>query len=227
MVGLKRRITVRPATPAASRSPPGSAPNSAKSPDDDEVVDQLTKEVSKMNTQALAQGDLVVHRAPVVPFLSVPKKVLFRQYRAPMPSGWRMPRTEAAAMAASARSASKGRRPCLGMTRKLTPISLGKGFRPFKITEAAQGDDDDDDNSGDSDDSGEEDKGPDKLAQAYELNPLVLWEDPEGSGHQVIVPLIIGKYLRDHQREGVRFLFECVCGLREFEGKGCILADDM
>ena len=132
-------------------------------------------------------------------------------------------------MAASARTANKGRRPCLGMTRKSTPIALGGGFRAFKTGDAAlgMGDGDDDDKSDDSDDSDEEDKGPDKLLLAYEQNPLVLWEDPEGSGHQVVVPAIIGKYLRDHQRVGVRFLFECVCGLREFEGKGCILADDM
>ena len=33
--------------------------------------------------------------------------------------------------------------------------------------------------------------------------------------------------LRPHQREGVKFLYECVMGLRDFGGQGCILADDM
>ena len=41
------------------------------------------------------------------------------------------------------------------------------------------------------------------------------------------VPPIIAKFLRPHQREGVQFMFECVMGLRDFQGKGCILADDM
>ena len=32
---------------------------------------------------------------------------------------------------------------------------------------------------------------------------------------------------RPHQREGVQFMFECVTGMRDFDGRGCILADDM
>ena len=28
------------------------------------------------------------------------------------------------------------------------------------------------------------------------------------------------QYLRPHQREGVQFMFECVAGLREYEGQG-------
>lgn len=43
----------------------------------------------------------------------------------------------------------------------------------------------------------------------------------------VVLDPIIGKHLRDHQREGVKFLYECVMGLREFDGEGCILADEM
>jgi DNA repair and recombination RAD54-like protein len=35
------------------------------------------------------------------------------------------------------------------------------------------------------------------------------------------------KHLREHQREGVQFMFGCVMGFRGFEGCGCILADDM
>lgn len=50
------------------------------------------------------------------------------------------------------------------------------------------------------------------------------------SGRQlvdVVLDPAIGKLLRPHQREGVKFLYECVMGLRDFNGKGCILADDM
>ena len=35
------------------------------------------------------------------------------------------------------------------------------------------------------------------------------------------------RWLRSHQREGTQFLFDCIMGLREYEGAGCILADDM
>jgi DNA repair and recombination protein RAD54B len=35
------------------------------------------------------------------------------------------------------------------------------------------------------------------------------------------------RYLRPHQREGVRFLYECVMGIKDFNGRGAILADEM
>jgi len=58
--------------------------------------------------------------------------------------------------------------------------------------------------------------------------PLVLWE-PNGDedGEPVSVDGMLTKWLRPHQREGVQFLFECVTGMREYDGQGCILADDM
>jgi len=37
----------------------------------------------------------------------------------------------------------------------------------------------------------------------------------------------LSQHLRPHQREGVVFLYECVMGLRNFNGNGAILADDM
>ncbi|KAI4228223.1 MAG: hypothetical protein L6R36_001802 [Xanthoria steineri] len=43
----------------------------------------------------------------------------------------------------------------------------------------------------------------------------------------VVVDPILSKKLREHQREGVKFLYECVMGLREFNGQGAILADEM
>jgi SNF2 family DNA or RNA helicase len=43
----------------------------------------------------------------------------------------------------------------------------------------------------------------------------------------VYCPAVLAKRLRPHQREGVQFMYECVMGLRDFEGKGVILADDM
>ena len=43
----------------------------------------------------------------------------------------------------------------------------------------------------------------------------------------VIVDPLLTKHLRDHQREGVKFLYECVMGMRAFDGQGAILADEM
>ena len=38
---------------------------------------------------------------------------------------------------------------------------------------------------------------------------------------------IIAKWLHPHQREGVAFVYECVMGLKDFNGVGYILADDV
>jgi DNA repair and recombination RAD54-like protein len=41
------------------------------------------------------------------------------------------------------------------------------------------------------------------------------------------VPPVLAKWLRPHQREGVQFMYQCVMGMRNYDGLGCILADDM
>ena len=49
-------------------------------------------------------------------------------------------------------------------------------------------------------------------------------------GRQIVDVVLdprLSKHLRPHQREGVKFLYECVMGLRDYDGQGCILADDM
>ena len=43
----------------------------------------------------------------------------------------------------------------------------------------------------------------------------------------VVVDPLLTKHLRPHQVEGVKFLYECVMGMRDFVGQGAILADDM
>lgn len=45
------------------------------------------------------------------------------------------------------------------------------------------------------------------------------------SKHDVYVPPVLAKWLRPHQREGVQFIYECVMGLKDYRGKGVILAD--
>lgn len=53
------------------------------------------------------------------------------------------------------------------------------------------------------------------------VEPLVLWEPPEGSSEEpVIVDTMLTRWLRKHQREGVQFLFDCVTGLRSDIGQG-------
>ncbi|KAH0555714.1 hypothetical protein GP486_006342 [Trichoglossum hirsutum] len=43
----------------------------------------------------------------------------------------------------------------------------------------------------------------------------------------VVVDPILGRHLREHQKEGVKFMYECVMGMRSFDGRGAILADEM
>lgn len=43
----------------------------------------------------------------------------------------------------------------------------------------------------------------------------------------VVIDPLLSKHLRDHQKEGVKFMYECVMNMRPFEGEGCILADEM
>jgi len=59
---------------------------------------------------------------------------------------------------------------------------------------------------------------------------MVLWtpppDDQEGRLEVVVDPML-SRVLREHQRVGLQFLFDCLMGLRDYEGFGCILADDM
>lgn len=57
--------------------------------------------------------------------------------------------------------------------------------------------------------------------------PLVLYEPQKEGEHKVEVDPMLTRWLREHQRQGVRFVFDCLMGLKEFDGFGCILADDM
>lgn len=43
----------------------------------------------------------------------------------------------------------------------------------------------------------------------------------------VVVDPALSKHLREHQRYGVKFLYECVMGMKSHGGMGAILADDM
>lgn len=43
----------------------------------------------------------------------------------------------------------------------------------------------------------------------------------------VVVDPLLTQHLREHQREGVKFMYECVMGMRDFDGEGAVLADEM
>lgn len=64
------------------------------------------------------------------------------------------------------------------------------------------------------------------------LPGALIMKRPDGvpKGKQVVdvvLDPILGRNLREHQREGVKFLYECVMGMRSFNGEGAILADEM
>ncbi|KAL8842209.1 MAG: hypothetical protein Q9170_000615 [Blastenia crenularia] len=62
----------------------------------------------------------------------------------------------------------------------------------------------------------------------HALNALVMKRPPEANPVvDVVVDPILSGRLREHQRAGVKFMYECVMGLRDFPGHGTILADEM
>ncbi|XP_069693731.1 DNA repair and recombination protein RAD54-like [Periplaneta americana] len=77
------------------------------------------------------------------------------------------------------------------------------------------------------------------LHDPNEPGALVLYEPPELSAHDklkldldkqpvhVVVDPALSNILRPHQREGVKFMYECVTGQRIPGSYGCIMADEM
>jgi DNA repair and recombination protein RAD54B len=64
-----------------------------------------------------------------------------------------------------------------------------------------------------------------------EPNALVMKRPTHAPPGKHIVDVVVDpnltKHLREHQRAGVAFLYECVMGMRPFVGEGAILADEM
>jgi DNA repair and recombination protein RAD54B len=53
-------------------------------------------------------------------------------------------------------------------------------------------------------------------------------EMPQGTKPiDVVMDPLVARHLRPHQKEGVKFLYECVMGIKAFNGRGAILADEM
>ncbi|KAL9601493.1 MAG: hypothetical protein Q9219_002445 [cf. Caloplaca sp. 3 TL-2023] len=60
----------------------------------------------------------------------------------------------------------------------------------------------------------------------HALDAIVMKRPPDANVDVVVDPLL-AKSLRDHQREGVKFMYDCVMGLRDYNGHGVVLADAM
>ncbi|XP_019862657.1 PREDICTED: DNA repair and recombination protein RAD54-like, partial [Amphimedon queenslandica] len=77
------------------------------------------------------------------------------------------------------------------------------------------------------------------LHDPFEENALVLYSPREVSAQEqlktvssevdvhVVVDPVLSKVLRPHQREGVKFMWDCVTGQRIHGNHGCIMADEM
>ncbi|KAK3091297.1 hypothetical protein FSP39_018741 [Pinctada imbricata] len=77
------------------------------------------------------------------------------------------------------------------------------------------------------------------LHDPCEEGALILYSPPELSAHEqlkidlekqpvfVVVDPILTKVLRPHQREGVKFMYDCVTGQQIEDNYGCIMADEM
>ena len=68
-------------------------------------------------------------------------------------------------------------------------------------------------------------------------NALILFEPPPITKHDslknpdykvhVVVDPVLTNVLRPHQREGVKFMWDCVTGVQIENSHGCIMADEM
>lgn len=77
------------------------------------------------------------------------------------------------------------------------------------------------------------------LHDPFEEGALVLYSPPELTAHDlltlthdkqqvhVVVDPVLCKVLRPHQREGVKFMWDCVTGIQLPDNYGCIMADEM
>ncbi|CAM9559187.1 unnamed protein product, partial [Phaeothamnion confervicola] len=163
--------------------------------------------VKEANTSGLIDGSVSVVRAPLLSFLSVPRK----------------PFKPPAGAQRSSKSDALLRRKSLGLKKPVNFLGPSRFKAPLQDSPPEQIDVTGD--GGEEAAEAEEDAPqPDEAA----VEPLVLWESEDPNNpHRIEVDRRLCKFLRPHQREGVTFMFRCVMGLAGCEGEGCILADDM
>lgn len=176
---------------------------------------QEREAIREQNVRALMDGSLAVSRKPMLPKLLTVQDaevVLRKPFKSPHPD-------------APARSESLKR--ALAARKQFVPWGGGRPFQPpVKLQPVVE----------DGQRSAEELAArsssaippPPAITLPPGIDPLILWTPPpEAGGQAVRVDDALTRFLRPHQREGVQFMFECVTGLRGFQGQGCILADDM
>ena len=168
------------------------------------------EDVKALNARSVVSGDVTVHRETILPgILKVPSKI-YRPFKSPVPAGW----------AGSGLSSNGGkRRRTLGMRYSRAAAT----FPPSSLPRGIQAQEEDDN-------SDDEERNSSSPVDLRERN-ITVWEPSREQRQAGMKPVTIhhclGTFLREHQIEGVKFLFECCTGLRDFEGSGCILADDM
>jgi DNA repair and recombination RAD54-like protein len=236
----RRRASSRPKRAAATgvqySSMLGRGGGSDDDDDDDSDMEFASSQEGDVNAYQVENGSIVVHRAPVLACLNVPPEVVLkRQFKPPIPAGWYMPPEECGLGS----GANKGKK-SLGVNgSKCPPSSIGE-YRAISLDELAAA-------------MEEEEKVPGYdpcvlweppeettlttttsstitttlSSTTTAIIPTTAITATSKRPKPVIVSPFIGKCLREHQREGVRFMFECVNGLRPYNGQGCILADDM
>lgn len=195
---------------------------------------------------------MIIQRRPFVPGLTIPPS-LTQKFKRPMTKRRSYDKNAELAL----KNASLGPRKRMdGMAKLLARAGKGLTFKlpQRKLDENGDGATDSE-NEHDEDETAEEERpfeplmlwqSPHNGGEALGLAPRIVTEiqaDEYGIESEVsvmrpaplscyskedqYVPPVLAKWLRPHQREGVKFMYDCVMGLKDFKGNGCILADDM
>jgi DNA repair and recombination RAD54-like protein len=158
----------------------------------------------------IMDGDIEVNYAPVLPFLTVPdrKAALAKPFK--LPDG--------------AVRSSEAPRKTLGARRKRPDGVKLPVFKPVATSLDLPEDEEDEEEEAETPSAA-----PAAAPADAPFEPLILWKTAEGvePAYKMQVDPILCKFLREHQREGVQFVFDCITGAKPFAGNGCILADDM
>jgi len=199
--------------------------------DDDDPVqptaDQLAAQ-RQANVEALISGKLEIHRKPVIPkILSVSDAavVLRKPFKSPHPNAPAQSDALKRALAARNRFVpwGAGNKPFIPPRLSAIVVPIGGDDAALGVPVMPP-----------------QPRQPVNIELPEGIEPLVLWEPPPSSSNAsegdnnnddknepIIVDNALARFLRPHQREGVQFMFECVCGLRDFGGQGALLCDDM
>jgi hypothetical protein len=200
-------------------------------------------------TSKLFQGGskLVVQRAPVLNCLSVPAG-LQKKFKRPMTKRRAYDKTAEVALK---KSSLGTKRRMDGMAKLMARAGRGLTFKLPKNSSTHSGTDScTDDSDDDNDEEKENEKpfepllvwsSPHQGGEPKGLSPRMVTEQHADEfgveeavtvlkpapaeaycKQSVFVPPVLAKWLRPHQREGVVFMYECVMGLRSFNGNGCM-----